>query len=220
MSNTKIIVTGCGTDVGKTVVSAILMLALDADYWKPIECGSSDTTTLKSLLPHHLHKIHSPAYSFSAPVSPHLAAELEQKQIVPSTFSPPGTSSPLIIEGAGGIFVPLNETTLLIDLLAAWEANWIVVSKHYVGSINHTLLTLEALQRRSLNVSGIIFNGALNPSSERAILSRTALPCLGRLFPEQALSFSTLKRYAHLWSQPLHSHLGIKQFSGTPLPIF
>lgn len=196
----KIIVCGSGTGVGKTVVSAIITEALQGDYWKPIECGEdSDTKTLQKLLPSLQKKIHPPSYSLRAPLSPHHAAKLEKTEINPACVILPDTQSPLIIETVGGVLVPLNQTILSIELFKTWPAIWILVSKNYLGSINHTLLTIEALKQRSINLGGIIFNGEPNPESEKAILRFSGLPCLSRIFPEKSISTTTIKEYAKKW---------------------
>lgn len=202
----KIIVAGTGTDVGKTVVSAILTTLTQGDYWKPIQCGSrenSDTDIMKTLIDTKLHRIHPPAYSLNAPLSPHHAARLEGISIDFNSIIPPQTSRPLIIEGAGGIFVPLTAKTLSIDLFNSWKSKWIVVSKHYLGNINHTLLTLDALKRLDLPIIGIVFNGEPNPDSESAILEISQASFFGRLLPEKNLNAQTIQKYATQWKPRL-----------------
>lgn len=204
----KIVVAGIGTDVGKTVVSAIMTLLFGGDYWKPIQSGEkhSDSTVIQNLLPNTPHTIHTSAYSLKAPLSPHHAARLENLTIDPEKIILPRTSKPLIIEMAGGVFVPLRDNLLSIDLFSSWQAKWILVSKHYLGSINHTLLTLEALKNQKIDLFGIVFNGAPNPDSERAILQHSAPPFLGRLLPEKTFNSSTIMRYAKKWQQSgIHS---------------
>lgn len=199
----KIIVTGCGTDVGKTVVSAILAIALQADYWKPIECEAkqSDSEQMKKWLSPS-YTVHPPSYSFQASLSPHHAARLEKKEISLEKIVMPQTKRPLVMETAGGILVPLNSTKLSLDLFKEWQAVWIVVSRHYLGSINHTLLTLEILKALEIRPF-IIFNGDPQPDSEDAIQHFSKTPCLGRLLPESKLSFQTLEKYAHSWKKNL-----------------
>lgn len=198
----RIMVAGIGTDVGKTVVSAILTMLLKGDYWKPIQCGEPDTATLQQWLDPARHTIHPPAYSFHAPLSPHHAARLENRSIDVKTISLPVTSRPLIIEGVGGVLVPLTTHHLTLDLFASWECQWVVVSKHYLGSINHTLLTIEALKTRHLPILGLIFNGEPHPDAEDAILAHSHLPFLGRLLPEPHLNPQTLQRYGQEWRLP------------------
>jgi dethiobiotin synthetase len=196
----KIIVTGCGTNVGKTIVSAILATALSADYWKPIECGK-DTKTIRKLCP--LVNIHPPAYSLKAPLSPHAAAKLEHLEIETNKITLPITARPLIIETVGGILVPLNDNSLTLDLFCRWDCQWIIVSKNYLGSINHTLLTIEVLKQRGVNLHSIIFNGKSNQTSEEAILRFSNLVCLARLFKEPKISQEIIKKYAKSWKKEL-----------------
>lgn len=196
----RILVAGSGTDVGKTVVSAILTTLLDADYWKPIQSGAeenSDSAIMKKWI--SSQRIHPPAYSLKAPLSPHHAARLENCTIDAESIIPPQTAHPLIIEGVGGIFVPLSAAALTIDLFASWNCKWVIVSKHYLGSINHTLLTVDALKQRQIPILGIIFNGEPNPDSEEAILNISKIPLLGKLLPETDLSQQTIQKYAKRW---------------------
>lgn len=205
----KIMVAGIGTEVGKTIVSAILTTLLKGDYWKPIQCGdeeNSDTATMKRWLDTTRHSIHPPTYSLKAPLSPHHAARLENTLIRLDSIILPQTTRPLIIEGVGGIFVPLTPKISSLDLFKCWDCQWVVVSRHYLGSINHTLLTFEVLKKLRLPILGIIFNGEPNPDSESAILAISQAPVLGRLLPETNLNPQTIQRYATLW-QPLFSKL-------------
>ncbi|MBN9376867.1 MAG: dethiobiotin synthase [Chlamydiales bacterium 38-26] len=198
----KFIVTGIGTEVGKTIASAILVHLLSGDYWKPIECGNEeekDSKIMKKLIDPRLHTVYPPAYSLQMPVSPHQAARAENVVIEPKKIYLPKTEKPLIIETAGGLMVPLNQKILNIDLFQLWEAAWILVSRHYLGSINHTLLTVDQLKTRGVNILGLIFNGLPQKDTEEAILSFTQLPLLGRLLPEQKIESSIIKKYAFLW---------------------
>lgn len=202
----KIIVTGSGPGIGKTVVSAVLTTLLAGDYWKPIECCDemgSDSQMMKRLINTRKHRIHPSAYSLKAPLSPHHAARLENKIIEPEHILLPQTYRPLVIETAGGIFVPLTKKFHNLDLFKQWQGHWIVVSKHYLGSINHTLLTIETLQRHNVSVLGILFNGEPNPDSEEAILQISHLPFLGRLLPETTIDRNTIQRYAKKWKVQL-----------------
>jgi len=198
----RILVAGIGTNVGKTVVSAILTHIVDGDYWKPIECESkerSDTTTIKKWIDPLKTLIHPPAYSLQNPLSPHHAARLENVYINSKTILPPKTDRSLIIEGVGGIYVPLTMQELSFHLFKTWGCKWIVVSNHYLGSINHTLLTIEVLKQFKIPILGVIFNGEPNLDSEMAILSYTKLPFLGRLIPEPHLNKKIITKYASLW---------------------
>jgi dethiobiotin synthetase len=195
-------VAGIGTNIGKTVVSAILTILLDGDYWKPIECGNekdSDTATIKNWIDTTKHSVYPPAYSLKAPLSPYHAARLENTSIQLDTITLPQTIRPLIIEGVGGIFVPLTTKIVTLDVFKSWNCEWVIVSKHYLGSINHTLLTIEALKQHKIPILGVIFNGEPNPESEAAILEISEVPLLGKLLPESYLNQQTLERYVKEW---------------------
>ena len=182
----KLFITGISTDVGKTIASAIIVEALQADYWKPIQAGDlehSDTHKVQSLISNTQSHFHSNSYALQTPASPHLAAAIDGITITMNEIQEPKTNNHLVVEGAGGILVPLNETQSVVDLIQP-DYKVIVVSRHYLGSINHTLLTIEALQNRKIQVAGIIFSGDENTSSESIILSRTAVPFIGRIAQE------------------------------------
>jgi len=178
-------VTGIGTDVGKTICSAILVEALKADYWKPIQAGeleNTDSEKVKNLISNKVSKIHPEHYLLKAAISPHAASKREGIEINLDDFKIPETENSLIIEGAGGLMVPINSTgDLMIDLMVDLEPKVILVSQNYLGSINHTLLSIEALRHRGLLIKGIIFNGIVNPESEEIILKNSGLKCLGRI---------------------------------------
>jgi dethiobiotin synthetase len=206
----RIMVAGIGTDVGKTVVSAILTTMVQGDYWKPVQCGgeeNSDTEVMKRWLKTENHTIHPPAYSLKAPLSPHHAARLENIAIQKDLITLPHTTRSLIIEGAGGIFVPLTSKITMLDLFAPWNCLWVVFSRHYLGSINHTLLTIDGLKNRGIPILGIIFNGAPNPDSESAILEMAQVPLLGRLLPETDITLNTIQRYKDQWQAPFSTLL-------------
>jgi dethiobiotin synthetase len=187
--------------VGKTVVSSLLTYALKADYWKPVQCGvCKDRKTIETLL-EGACLTHAEAIDLKAPRCPHHAAELQRLTIDPQQIVLPQTPRTLIIEGCGGILVPLNLNMLMVDLFASWDCVWVLVSRHYIGSINHTLLTLEALQRRALNLRGIIFNGKPCPQSETAILKFANLPCIGRINQEPEWNLKTIRSYAQKWNK-------------------
>lgn len=201
----KLFITGIGTDVGKTIASAIVTESLEADYWKPIQAGdvdNSDSHKIQSYLSNSKTKIHPNSYLLQTPASPHLAAALDGIAIDIKNIKEPKTKNSLVIEGAGGIFVPINETETIVDLIKK-EYKVIVVSRHYLGSINHTLLTIEALQNRKLNIAGIIFNGNENKSSEAIILSKTGLKLIGRIEDEPYFDKNVIKEYADLFNENL-----------------
>lgn len=191
-----ILIAGIGTDVGKTVVSAIVTTLLKGSYWKPVDCGANDTETIKSWGIETL----KPLYAFQTPCSPHYAATLEGKSITP--FTPPASHSPLIVELAGGVHTPLTLDLTNLDHFSTWNAPWILVSRHFLGSINQTLLTVEALQKRQINLLGIVFNGAEDLCSEPPILQRSGVPCLGRVLPETEINFPIIQKYVKQWTLP------------------
>ena len=201
----KLFVTGISTDVGKTIASAIIVEALQADYWKPIQAGDlkhSDTHKVQSLVTNTQSQFHPNSYALQTPASPHLAANLDGITIDLNQIQEPQTNNHLVVEGAGGILVPLNETQSVVDIIQP-DYKVIVVSRHYLGSINHTLLTVEALQNRKLSIAGIIFSGDENTSSESIILKRTGLPCIGRINQEPYFDANVVLEYADLFRENL-----------------
>lgn len=188
-------VTAIDTDSGKTLVSAILCEALQADYWKPIQAGlPRDTDTVKDLIDSSLI-LHPEAYLLKTPASPHAAAKLDSIELKINNLKLPQTANDLVIEGAGGCLVPLNDNEFVVDMIKYFDAAIILVADLYLGSINHTLLTLEALQRRDLRIKGIIFNGQSNPESERIILHHSSLPCLLRIKKEDTIDKKLVRTY-------------------------
>ena len=158
----RIIICGTDTDVGKTIVSSFLVQGLKGIYWKPIQSGTeegTDTKTVCNLLNLEPNRHLPERYKFKAPVSPHWAAEQESAFIEPSNLKLPDLDELIIIETAGGLMVPLNRDWLQIDQLKAWGAPIILVARTGLGTLNHTLLSLEALKHRNLDVLGIILNG-------------------------------------------------------------
>lgn len=198
----KIAVAGISTEVGKTFASAVLVKALQADYWKPVQSGNldcCDTSRVKSLVVDPSPCCHPEAYRFRHPYSPHYAAALDQQTIDPVKLIPPLTSRPLVIECAGGLLAPFTNDCLQIDLFSQWSCRWVLVSKHYLGSINHTLLALEALCKRNCPLLGIVFTGQENPASEQVILKHANCPMIGRL-SHQHITPNTIARYASQWN--------------------
>ncbi len=175
-------VTGIGTGIGKTIVSAILTEKLKADYWKPIQSGDlaqSDSLTIESLISNHKTKIHPETYRLNNPLSPHLSAKLDGIEIALNQFKLPETENNLIVEGAGGLMVPLNNKELILDLIKYLNLEVILISQNYLGSINHTLLTINTLKQHHIIIKGIIFNGEANSESESYILNYTQINHLG-----------------------------------------
>lgn len=191
-------VSAISTDSGKTLVSAILTQALKADYWKPIQSGlPKDADTVKSLVNFPVH-VHGSAYEFAKPASPHSAAKAENRNIDFESIQLPQTSNHLVIEGAGGLLVPLNDTHFVADIAEKFNLELILVSNIYLGSINHTLLSVRELQRRNVQVKGIVFNGEQTPDTEDIILKYSGYRCLLRLRPEPVINQEVIEKYATL----------------------
>ncbi|PKA82718.1 dethiobiotin synthetase [Ulvibacter sp. MAR_2010_11] len=191
-------ITGNGTDVGKTIVSAIVTEILHADYWKPIQAGdlaNSDTNKVKQLVSNTKSKFHDSAFNLKTPMSPHAAAKIDGVEIQLSSIQRPTTSNTLVIEGAGGLLVPLNTTETVLDLINLND-KIVVVSGHYLGSINHTLLTIEVLKLRGFEIFGIIFNGVENSETEEVIKKMSGVPILGRVDIEPYFDKNVVMEYA------------------------
>jgi len=198
-----IVIAGIGTDVGKTVVSAIVVEALKADYWKPIQAGElskSDTSIVKSLVSNDISKFHREAYQLNSAMSPHAAADIDHVRIAESQLLIPKSTRPVVIELAGGLMVPINESLLNIDLIRMWNAPVILVSNYYLGSINHTLLSVELLRRNNINILGLVMNGDTVESTKKIIFQHSELPCLLELAHEKTIDHNTIKRYAKRFS--------------------
>jgi len=203
--NMKLFITGISTDVGKTIASSIIVEALQADYWKPVQAGDlddSDTHKIKRYISNAKSQFYPNAYALHTPASPHLAAEIDEIIIDLKQIKEPKTENHLVIEGAGGIFVPLNDTDCVIDLIQP-DYKVIVVSRHYLGSINHTLLTIESLFNRKIAIGGIIFSGDENKSTESIILNKTGLKCIGRIEQEPYFDKNVIKEYADRFRENL-----------------
>ena len=201
----KIFITGIGTDVGKTIASSILVEALEADYWKPIQAGdldNSDTQKVKNRVSNTKSQFHDNVYALQTPASPHFAAQLDNVVIDVKNITPPKTKNNIVIEGAGGILVPLNDKECVIDIIQP-DYKVIVVSRHYLGSINHTLLTLEILANRNIEVAGIIFSGDENKATESIILSKTKAKFIGRIENEPYFDENVISYYADKFRENL-----------------
>lgn len=193
----KYFITGISTEVGKTIVSAVITEALEADYWKPIQSGDlhySDTDKVKGLISNSKSVFHPNSYALATPMSPHASAAIDGVQISLKKIQEPETENPLVIEGAGGLLVPLNDTDTILDLIQP-DYKVIVVSRHYLGSINHTLLTVNLLKENGFDVS-IIFSGDEHPTTESIIQTMTQVPILGRIDDEPYFDQNVIKEYA------------------------
>jgi dethiobiotin synthetase len=191
-----IFVTGTDTGVGKTVFAAGLTKALDGVYWKPIQAGlahETDTEVVRRLSGLPVSRTLPEAWRLNTPASPHLAAALDGVTIDPATLSLPNVARPLIVEGAGGLLVPLDSRTLLIDVMARWRLPVVLCARTSLGTLNHTLLSLEALQRRAIRVLGIALIGDPHPDNERTLGAFGGAPILGRLPWVNPLTSATLE---------------------------
>lgn len=191
-------ITGIGTNIGKTIVSAILTEALETDYWKPIQAGdleNTDTNKVENLITNKKTVFHKEAYCLSQPLSPHASAKIDNTEINLAKINLPTTSNNLIIEGAGGLLVPLNNKDLIIDLIKKLNAEVVLVSQHYLGSINHTLLSIESLKTRKIPIKGIIFNGDENKATEQFILNYSGVKFLGRIKHHNSINKEVVLTY-------------------------
>ncbi|HXF55074.1 MAG TPA: dethiobiotin synthase [Hyphomicrobiaceae bacterium] len=178
------VITGTDTDVGKTVFAAALVGALDGCYWKPVQCGlepETDSAVVRRLSGLPADRVLPEAYRLALPASPHLAAERESIVIDPDRLVLPQTGRPLIVEGAGGLMVPLTRNMLMIDLFARWRVPIILCARTKLGTINHSLLSIEALRRRDIPLHGIAFIGDEATGPEETIATIGAVRRLGRL---------------------------------------
>lgn len=193
-------VTAIGTDSGKTLFSSILVEALKSDYWKPVQAGMpTDSETVKSLISNDRTKIHPETHLLKLPASPHAAAKYEHLTIQMDDFVMPETDNEVVVEGAGGLLVPLNEENFVIDIALALKTPVILVANLYLGSINHTLLTIDYLKRNNIKVKGLVFNGESNPESERIIEKHSGYRVLLRL-PKLGLVNKNVVQY---WADEL-----------------
>jgi dethiobiotin synthetase len=191
-------ITGIGTNVGKTLVSAIFCEALQASYYKPIQAGSLATTDAHTVQ-HLITKpivLHESAYTLKLAASPHLASQEEGIVINLNEINAPNTALNLIIEGAGGILVPINTTQTILDVIKKINVPVVLVSQHYLGSINHTLLSYELLKVNTIPIAGIVFNGDSNPSTESYILNYTGLHCMLRIQQHAHITKDVVSMYA------------------------
>lgn len=202
MNENAFFVTGTDTDVGKTVVSAALCQHLGAAYWKPVQAGSpSDSDRVRQLVD---VEIVPERYVLKAPMSPHAAASLEGRHIRLSDFQLP-RQRPLIVEGAGGLMVPLNNQELMIDLIELLQLPVVLVARSGLGTLNHTLLSLEALQRRQIPIAGVVLNGPEHPSNRETLAAY--VPILGHMPPLEELNAQSLHQITGVWHDFDSAHL-------------
>lgn len=191
------IIAGTDTDVGKTVVAAMLTLALEAYYWKPVQCGVEggvDTKAVQKMTGLPPERFVEERYILTEPLSPHRAAELDHVEIDLEQLALPEVNGPLLIEAAGGLMVPLTRKNLQINLFKKWDLPVILVARTGLGTINHTLLSLEALWNRKIPVHGIVFVGADHPDTIKTISEFSKVKILGRLPMLDSLNAESLTR--------------------------
>ncbi|CAM1359188.1 ATP-dependent dethiobiotin synthetase BioD [Tenacibaculum litoreum] len=200
----KYFITGISTEVGKTIASAIVTEALQADYWKPIQSGDleySDTHKVEKLISNSTTVFHPNSYALQTPMSPHASAEIDGVTIEIDSIKEPSTKNHLVIEGAGGLLVPLNDKNTLLDVIKP-DYKVIVVSRHYLGSINHTLLTVSLLKEKGFEVS-LIFSGNEHKTTENIIKKMTGVSVIGRIEEEPYFDKNVIKEYAELFKSNL-----------------
>ena len=198
-------ITGIDTEVGKTMISAIVTEALEADYWKPIQAGdldNSDTHKVERLISNKKTKFHKNAFALKTPMSPHAAAEIDGVQVSSKTIIRPETDNDLVVEGAGGLLVPISDSETIADLINP-DDKVILVSRHYLGSINHTLLSIEALRSRGLDCFGIIYSGNETKTTEDIIEKMSGVPVIGRVEEEEEFTAEVIKKYADKFRENL-----------------
>lgn len=182
--SSRLVITGTDTGIGKTVFAAALTEALAGCYWKPVQSGldgETDSETVKRLGRVAPERILPEAYRLETPVSPHLAARIDGVTILPDKLSPPETDAPLVIEGAGGLMVPLTEQTVFADVFARWQSPVVLCARTGLGTINHTLLSLEALRARAIPVLGVAFIGDEQADTQAIVAALGQVRVLGRL---------------------------------------
>ena len=193
----RLIICGTDTDVGKTVVSALVVQGLGARYWKPVQSGledGGDSGRVQRLLQLHPDRLLPEAYRFEAPVSPHWAAERQGLTIDPGRLALPAGDGALVVETAGGLLVPLRRDWLQIEQIAVWGLPVLLVARSGLGTLNHTLLSLEALARRRIPVLGLVLNGEPHPDNPRTLAELGGVPVLAELPPIEPLDRAGLRR--------------------------
>lgn len=196
MNGARFVVTGTDTDIGKTVFAAALAGALGASYWKPVQAGldgETDSQAVARLSPATATKILPEAWRLATPASPHLAAEIDGVVIDPEELNPPDVHGPLVIEGAGGLLVPLNRRVLTIDLFARWGLPTILCARTSLGAINHALLSLQALAAWNVPLAGVVFIGDEMVDTQATIATFSGARILGRLPRLDPLSPESLR---------------------------
>ena len=193
----QLVVCGTDTDVGKTVVSALLVQGLGAHYWKPVQSGienGGDSGWIQALLGLPAERMCPESYRLNTPVSPHWAAELDGRRIEPERLALPKVGSPLVVETAGGLLVPLRRDWLQIEQIAQWQLPVVLVARSGLGTLNHTLLSVEALRHRNIPLLGLVLNGPPHPDNPRTLTELSGAPVLAQLPHLDPLDGQALER--------------------------
>lgn len=198
--NNVLFISGNGTDVGKTVVTSCLIHALKADYWKPIQAGDvdfGDTERIQKLVGNRAGNLFPPKFKLTEPMSPHAAAAIDGVSISLSDFQIPETQNTLIIEGAGGLLVPINEDETILDLINHLDVPLILVCANYLGSISHSLLSIQAARQSGIKLEGVIFFGERNDESERIIQKMGEVSRIGGVYPNGKITAENMHEYSN-----------------------
>jgi dethiobiotin synthetase len=205
-----IAIVGIHTDIGKTIASAVIAEALQADYWKPVQAGNighRDKWVVENLISNSKDRVHAEAVLLSEPMSPHAAAAIDNVEIDHTKFIWPSTDKLLLIETAGGVLSPMYEDVTMADFVKYYELPVILVSKNYLGSINHTLLSVEVLRSRDIPILGIVMNGETNKESESFIEAYSKVPVIARIPFFEELTHTAIKDCAVEISKSLSEHV-------------
>lgn len=206
-----IAIAGIHTGIGKTIVSAVIAEALAADYWKPVQAGeleNSDTLIVSKLISNGLSRVHTEAARLTQPLSPHAAANIDNISIDYKNFTFPETDNILIIETAGGIHSPMNDEATMVDFISHYNLPVILVSNNYLGSINHTLMSVEVMKARGINLLGIIINGDRNNDSETFIEQYSKLPIITHIPQLEELTHENITQQALIIQSALRQKTG------------
>ncbi|HAP69364.1 MAG TPA: dethiobiotin synthase [Flavobacteriales bacterium] len=176
MSDKGLFITGIGTDVGKTVASAVITKALEADYWKPIQCGELDNSDSIKIARLTGLKTLPEAYCLQAPMSPHAAADMEGVELSIDEIELPKSDKTIVVEGAGGVIVPFNSTETYLDLMVKLNLPVVLVTRHYLGSINHTMLSWKVLKGAGLNIVALVISGKAHETTESHFVTQMDVP--------------------------------------------
>jgi len=176
MSAKGLFITGIGTDVGKTVVAAVIAKALEADYWKPVQCGDLDNSDSIKIAQLAGLKTLPEAYRLNAPMSPHAAADMEGIELRIDAIELPRSENLIVVEGAGGVMVPFNSSETYLDLMVKLNLPVVLVTRHYLGSINHTMLSWKVLKEAGLNVIALVISGNTHESTESHFAAQMDVP--------------------------------------------